>query len=446
LFWRTLVAAVALVVSAGVAQAQVAEPGSARLVPSFNLGIPDVNLLVRPPTQHTPYDLMAFEEGPLSEFAPNGTVVGDFTLFPSLTIEPGYNSNVFATPSDVKGDGFVTMAPELIAVERSPRDTLDVEVNAEINKFFTQTSQDNTNFSFGVGNGYEIDPGVLISAGASYEILHEDPAAELTVATQPTEYHVATGYLGFLQRPDRFGYRIEGTVSHYDYNSLQPVGGGPSISQTDQNYTYLNLVPTAYYQLTPTYTLFSRLSLNSYVYDLAKDFNGFNRNSYGGAVDFGTVIDITRELQGTAAAGVLYQKYEDSAFNDVVGPEIDIALAWTPEENELYGLHVTRSVQQSFARTEGTETFSATVTAAQVSADYLPEKNIVLHADAEYTRYDYQGASRTDQGPDARVNAMYFINRYLSTGPEFRYVQRFSDDPTARFTRFEVLYRVTAHY
>jgi hypothetical protein len=446
LFRRTLVAAVVLTLSAGATLAQVPEPGSARLVPSFNLGIPNINLLVRPPTLHTPYDLMAFEEGPLSEFAPNGAVVGDFTLFPSLTIEPGYNSNVFATPGDLKGDGFVTMAPELIVIDRSPRDVLDIEVNAEINKYFTQTGQDNTNFSFGVGNGYEIEPGVLISAGASYEILHEDPALEATVATQPTEYRVASGYVGFLQRPDRFGYRIEGAVSHYEYDSLQPLGGGPSISQDDQNYTYLNLVPTAYYQLTPTYTLFSRLSLNSYLYDLSKDAFGNNRTSYGGALDFGTVVDITRELQGTASAGVLYQKYEDSNFGHELGPEIDIALAWTPAEDQLYGLHVARSIQQSFARSENSETFSATATAAQVSADYLLERNLVLHGDAEYTRYAYQGSSRIDQGPDARVYATYFINRYLNTGPEFRYVQRFSNDPTARFTRFEILYRVTAHY
>ena len=446
MFRRALIAAVALMISASGVNAQVPEPGSARLVPTFNLGIPEVNLLVRPPTQHSPYNLMAFEEGPLSEFAPNGAVAGDFTLFPSLTVQPGYDSNVFATPSNVKGSGFITMAPELIAVDRSPRNVLDIETNAEINKYFAQSSQDNTNFSFGVGNGYEIDPGVLISAGASYEVLHEDPAQEAVAVTKPTEYYVASGYLGFLQRPDRFGYRIEGTVSDYEYNSLQPLGGGPSTSQADQNYTYLNLVPTAYYELTPTYTLFSRLSLNTYLYHLSKDSSGFERNSYGGEVDAGTVVDITRELQGTASAGVLYQKYEDPAFGHELGPAVDVALAWTPAENELYGLHVTRSIQQNFARSEGAETFSATVTAVQFSADYLPEKDLALHADAEYTRYGYQGASRTDQGPDARVYAYYFINRYISTGPEFRYIERFSDDPTARFTRFEILYRVTAQY
>jgi hypothetical protein len=392
---------------------------------------------------------MPYQQGALPEYSPHGTRVDGFTLYPSITGLPTYNSNVFATPNNAKGDAIMTVAPEFIGISRSERNALSFEVNAEFNQYVHYTDQNNTNASFGVGDVYEIAPGKLISGGASYGILHLDPAFEETVARQPTEYHVATGSFGFLQRPSRFGYMIDAVVNHFDFSPLRPASGG-TISQADNNYLSVVVAPTAFYELTPTYTLFSRLALNTYRYDQRRDRAGLRRDSYGGKFDVGTRIDITRTLVGEVFAGALYQKYVEPAFGDQLGPDFGAALGWSVTDETLIGLRVLRSIQQTRARsgsTEGTnESFSATESQINLSLDHLLFSNLLFHADAGYTQDDFQSGNRTDRQASGRIAMLNYVNRYINTGPEIDYIRRFSDLPEARYNRLLVMYRITGQF
>lgn len=417
--------------------------------PLYDLTLPTAEFLVRPPTQRAPHNIMPYELGALPEYSPRGVRIDGLTLYPSLSALPTYNSNVFATPNNAKSDAIMTVAPEFIGISRSERNTLDFEANAEFNQYVHYNDQSNTNASLGVGDVYELAPGRLISGGVSYDLLHLDPALEETVARQPTEYHVASASFGFLQRPTRFGYALDSVVSHFDYGPLHPASGG-TVSQADNDYLSVVLAPTAFYELTPIYTLFSRLALNTYIYDQHRDRAGLRRDSYGGKFDVGTRIDITRTLAGEVFAGVLYQKYVEPVFGDQLGPDFGAALGWSITDETLIGLRALRSIQQTRARsasTEGTsESFSATESQITLSVDHLLYSNLLLHADVGYTQDDFQTGNRTDRQANGRIAMLDYINRYINTGPEIDYIRRFSDLQEARYNRLLVMYRVTGQF
>lgn len=465
-FRRTLLATAIFCFSAGSALAQAPEGGAGFpfLMPPYTIGIPGttegglplpvptldfggptgVNI-ARPPTQQAPYNLMPYLQGALPEYEPRGVKVGGFTIYPSATFQAGYNSNVFGTPSNARGDGVLTFAPEVIALSRGTRNVLAIEAGGELNRYIEHSTLNNNNAALGLSDTYEIAPGKFISAGASHEIRHLDPALEESTVSEPTKYRITSASAGYLHEPDRFGYRLDALVSHFDYDPLHP-RGGRSISQSDRNYTLFTGAPTVFYQLTPLYTLFSRLTLNAHIYDEERDSAGFRRDSYGGTLDAGVAIDITQTLSGAVYVGALYQHYRDPRFGEQTAPNFGAALAWRATERSLYGVRVSRSIEETRVRPTA-EQFSALQTRVELSADYLLYPNFGLRFAPGYARLDFQGPTdRVDHEVDGVAAAYFFINRYASVGPEISYAHRYSDDPDARFSRGVALFRLTVQY
>lgn len=417
--------------------------------PYYDLFIRESEFVVRPPTQRAPHNIMPYQQGILPEYLPRGVRVDGLTLYPSVSVIPTYNSNVFATSNNAKGDGIITVAPEFIGISRGERNVFDFEATAEFNQYIHYTNQSNKNASLGFADAYELTPDKTVYGGASYELLHLNPALEETVARQPTEYRVAAATLGFVQQPSRFGYSFDTAFSHFDYGPLHSISGGTT-SQSDNDYLSIVMGPTVYYELTPSYTVFSRLSLNTYIYDQHRDRAGLRRDSYGGKFDIGTRVDITRTLSGEIFAGVLYQKYVESAFGDQIGPDFGAALGWTVTQETLLGMSAVRSITQTRARaasTSGTsESFSATSSQITFSVDHLLYSNLLLHADVGYAQDDFQTGNRTDRGATGRIAAINYVNRYINTGPEIEYNRRFSSLAEARYKALLVMYRITAQY
>ena len=404
-------------------------------------------LLVRPPTLQAPSNLAPYSEAPLPEYTPQGMQApGRFTVFPSVTAGPAYNSNVFGVPSGAKDDLVWRIGPELIGVQRGSRNVLALEAVSEILKYHRFSSLDTSNLSLGFGDAYEIVPGRFVSFGAGYEFLHLDPEFEEAAARSPSEFHVASAQFGILQEAARFGYRIDTTVHHFDFLPLHPLSGG-QINQTDNNYTLAQVVPTVFYQLTPTYTAFTRLTANVNWYDKRRDSSGIRRDSWGGAADIGLLVNITRTLAGDVYVGALYQHYLDPVQGDQIGPDFGGGLGWSVSEATLVGLHVDRSIEQTRARALGSpQNFSATVTRVTAFVEHLLYPNLLFHGDIGLTQLEFSNPDRTDYEAEGRAGVRHYVNRYFYLGPELSYVKRFSDDPTARFNRFLAAFRVTAQF
>jgi hypothetical protein len=413
-------------------------------VPTLDFGLLGTNI-IRPPTQQAPYNLMPYAQGALPEYEPLGITAGTFTVYPSATLQVGYNSNVFGTASGARADGIVTIAPEVIAISRGTRNALAIEAGGEFNRYLEYSSLKNDNGFIGLSDTYEIAPGKFISGGLSHELRHLDPAREETTVREPTKYRVSSMSAGFLNEPDRFGYRLDGLVSYFDYGPEHPIGGG-SISQDDRDFTLITAAPTVFYQLTPLYTVFSRLTLNAHVYDADRDSAGFQRDSYGGTFDVGVAVDITRALSGSVYVGVLHQRYRDDRLGEQTAPNFGAALGWRATERSLYGIGISRSIEETRIRPTA-EQFSALQTRVELSADYLLYPNVGLRIVPSYTRLDFQGpADRTDNEFDVFAAAYYFINRHARFGPEISFVHRDSDEPEARFERIVGLLRFTIQY
>jgi hypothetical protein len=404
------------------------------------------DLLVRPPTR-PPSNPGPYSPALVPEYSPRGVQApGGFTVFPSVTAGAAYDSNVFALPSGAREDVVWTIAPELIGIQRGSRNVLALEAVSEILKYHRFTGLDTSNLSFGFGDAYEIAPDKFVSFGGGYEFLHLDPEREETAARSPSEFHVASAQFGIVQEAARFGYRVDTTVHHYDFLPLHPLAGG-QIDQTENNYTVAQVAPVIFYQLTPNYTAFSRLSANINWYDKRRDSSGIRRDSWGGTLDFGVVINITQTLTGDVYVGALYQHYLDPGQGNQIGPDFGAGLTWSVSELTRVALNVDRSIEQTRSRALGTpQNFSATVTHATAAVDSLLYPNLLFHADVGLSQLEFSQPSRTDYEVGGRVEIRHYVNRYLHLGPEVAYVNELSSNAAARFDRLIAAFRVATQF
>ena len=70
-------------------------------------------------------------------------------------------------------------------------------------------------------------------------------------------------------------------------------------------------------------------------------------------------------------------------------------------------------------------------------------RNVVLSADAGYTRDDFSGIDRTDDTIDLGAGASYLINRNFSIDAGYVFTKRWSDDSEEEFDRNVIRVGVT---
>ena len=71
-------------------------------------------------------------------------------------------------------------------------------------------------------------------------------------------------------------------------------------------------------------------------------------------------------------------------------------------------------------------------------------RNVLLNANADYTRADFEGTSRSDDIFGLGAGVTYLINRNFSVDATYRWSKRESDDNAAEYTRNIVVLGVTA--
>ena len=200
------------------------------------------------------------------------------------------------------------------------------------------------------------------------------------------------------------------------------------------------------YQLSPRIGTFVQGNVSYRDYDEDQIINGeeADRSSTGYRAAVGTTVDITSILFGEMSFGYEGRNYETSELKDSGGFGANGALTWnvTPLTSVI--------LDASSGADETTVTFEGDTAEAdlenQVGLDVTHEllRNVLLNANARYTRDDFQGTSRVDNTYDFGGGVTYLINRNLSVDATYRFTTRDSDDGEAEFDRNLVLVGITA--
>lgn len=351
-----------------------------------------------------------------------GLRVGSFIVNPNVELDGTYNSNVYGTTKDVKGDLFFTESPAVSVRSNWNNNSLNFDASGAFHQYVQLTTEDTNDASTDINGRYDISTGVYLYGLAGYQLLHEDRTSPNAVfGKNPTQYQVGTGDFGYVHEIGRLGFRTDFKVQSYAYyNSTS--SSGLTLDQTYRDYTGYKVTPKLTYEIVPGYHAFVQASGN-YRYYNSLDPSGIDRTSYGWEVDAGTAISLGRVINGDVFVGYISQEYKDHVLVPVHGPGFGGDLLWNVTQQTSVHLLVARTVEESTV--VGSSGILQTIANLSLEHEFL--RNVLGSANVGYTMQDFEGLGRTDDYLSGGISGKYLLNRNWSVGLDASYTQRTSN-------------------
>ena len=248
---------------------------------------------------------------PRPDYDALGIRQGSFIIHPSFSAAGVYDSNIFATSGGAVSDFYADLAPSISINSDWSRHSIGASLSEESKLYASHTTENVNNFTANAGGRYDIQNQVYVVGAAAYTLTHEDRSSpDAALGKDPTEYKQSIGYLGFVHQPGRLGFRVDGTLTSYDYNNAVNGVTGDTIDQQFRDRIEYVIAPRVSYEIIPGYRAFVRFVGNERQYNAIDPSVGVKRNSHGWEVDAGTAVEITRLITGEIYAGYLEQDYQ----------------------------------------------------------------------------------------------------------------------------------------
>lgn len=339
---------------------------------------------------------------PRPELDPLGVRAGSFLIFPKVEAGTAYQTNVYAVPDNETGDFIFTLSPSVVARSDFSRHALTFEAGAEIGRYLDETSENYFDYRAIATGRLDVGAGGAATGRIGHFKNHEDRGDpdEVTSASEPVEYSLTLGEVGYRQRFNRISAGIGASAEWIDYEDVSLIGGGTS-DQDDRDRWEYSTNARVGYEIQSGFEAFLRGTYSVIEYDR----ESVNRDSDGYEIVVGSDFDLTGLLTGTAYAGYLARDFDNPAFEDPDGLAFGVDLDWSVTQLTTVRATAERTIEES------TSTSSRERTEFGIGVDHELLRNLILQADAVYRLDDFVGSTREDDFYTVGVGAIYTLNR-----------------------------------
>jgi hypothetical protein len=368
-------------------------------------------------------------------YAPLGIRAGSFLIFPSLGVSETYNDNVFANPHNTKDD-YITLLHPLVQVQSNfSRHSLNLTAGGNIGLYANHPDEDYQDAFIQSNGRLDVTRDNYVDGALNFGRAHEgrdDPE------NNPNQKHVPEIYqygssLSYTHLFSRLNVQATGTFARADYGPNQD-------SDRDQN-SYTGELRTGFF-VSPSINTYIFGNYNVVNRDQKVDSGGVERDTKSWGVGAGAAVELTHLITSDVRIGYTRQTYAEGSFNDNDGVGYALDLTWTP--TQLTTVRATGGGNFVPTSSQGSDTQSNFRSTAGVSVDHELLRNVHLGAHVNYTRDDFSGPSRTDNGVVVGGGVTYDLNRNLSVDAGYSYQQRWSDLPDDEFSRNLISIGLTA--
>lgn len=379
------------------------------------------------------------QDRPKPDYDPLGIRGGSFFFFPSLSVEGGYDSNVFATDNNTDDDIFADVSPSLRVVSNFGRHALNFSL-VNTNRFYATETDDNYQDIAGTATGrLDITRQDILNGYVGLARRHEDRSSpDDTTGDEPTIFYTGQAGTAYRHNFNRLFGVVGADAYRLDFDSSQD---DPNNDRDRWTYRFSTRLG---YELSPSFNVFGDGGYSLVRYDTRPDNDGFDRNSNGWDVGVGTQIDFTGVLWGEARLGYASRNIEDSDLDDPHGPTFSTTMNWNVTQLTTLELLIGGAILETTVSENGE--FASANLQQQIQFDVTHElrRNIMLTGSLGYIRDNFEGISRDDNYYMAGVGASYLLNRNLSLDANFSFDKRDSSADDENFMRNVFRVGVTA--
>ncbi len=361
-----------------------------------------------------------------------GIAWGSFLLFPEISADATFDTNIYATRTDEKDDWIWSLTPSVEL--RSDWDKHQLQATAGVtgSRYQTNTSQNTDDYWFKTHGLLDLSEQTNVYAGAGYSRNHEDRSSpDIAASNEPTIFNDTNAFIGIFHDFGPANVRFGGTTSYLDYDNVQN-DLGATIINDDRDRDVTTVGGRASYELSPSTQLFVQALGNQRDYRHTPDVpGGYKRNSDGMQVDVGTAFNINRKIVGEAYVGTRTQDYEDDRLPDISIPDVGGELRWHVSPWTTYRVSMDRSIEETVLA--GASAYVNTSGSASVEHDL--GAHTTATASLTYGENNFHGIDRTDQYSAAGLGVKHYLDNAVYIGASYDFYRRGSNDLDANYGR-----------
>ena len=371
---------------------------------------------------------------PRPDYQAQGVQAGGFTIFPSLTISPEYDDNIFASDKGKVSDEVTLIAPAVSARSDWARDEVDAYARLTSDVYASQSGESTTDYQFGANGRLDILSQDNVSGGVNYGHFTESRTAENTVedSSSPVQYQSYGGNLSTLQVLNRLRFSESVGVSRFDFENTTSFNG-QFLSQAYRNDTNVFASGRADYALSPELALSLAESFSDTIYDQKPPAALLDRDFTSSETTIGADFDINRLVRGQIQVGYLHDSYTSAVFKPVSGPAAHARVEYFLSGLTTITANIDRSVLDSADPTSSSDVQSV----GGLRVDHELLRNVILSGQGSYETDMFQGIDRTDHRVSFSASGTYLINRHLGLTGAYSFLDETSDG-SARITPYTV--------
>ncbi|MDI4234930.1 outer membrane beta-barrel protein [Bradyrhizobium sp. Arg237L] len=373
-------------------------------------------------------------------YEPVGIRSGSWMFNPSLITGGFFDSNVFASNTDIRSDVAAVVEPSLRAHSLWERHGLDLKLDAQETVYKQNSSLNQTNASL-KGNGW-IDIAHDMALLGSFQIAHlNEGVGSLSSpanAIAPTPYNLYSGDVTLRKEFNRLTTSVGFRTDSYDFGSTVSQDGR-TINQDARDGQIYSLHSRIDYAFSDTLGWFGSAEGN------VRELRGQPLqplSSQGYRALTGVTLGLTRLLTGEIGFGYVQQQFVDPTVGTIAGPTYRARLTWSP--TRMVDVHF--NAEQIVTETSDTSATGVLANAVQLGLDYELRRNVIVSFYGGYESDRFFGQPRKDQVTTSDARVKYLLNRFAAIAVYYRFTSRESNIPTFSYDKHLVGLNVTTQF
>ena len=352
----------------------------------------------------------------LPAFSAQGVSVGDFDVFPGLSIGGLYTSNIFADNTRRRSDVAVVVRPELTVRTSAGPYQLAAYGRGDVRRYAGHGSENTEEALGGLQGSVAVGALSSITAGASYGSLVEPryAADSPSNAAKPLEYTALDGFAAATIEGAATRLIVRGDVSRLRFGDTPSLTGGDLFTRDRDRTRYQGLVRLER-ALSPAVSIYGAATANRIDYRITD-----TRDSKGYGLYLGSNFEVTALLRGDVRVGYIRQIFDLRGVRNISGLGALGTLVFSPNRLWTFTAHGESSVQDSGV--PGTN--GLLHRGGSVRADNELRRYLIVSLEGGYFEDTYRGLPRRDKLPYADVSATYLSRNHWNARLGYRYLAR----------------------
>lgn len=390
------------------------------------------------------------------DYSALGVRSGGFLFHPEISAEGKFDSNIFADNANEVDDFIAIISPSFRLQSDTNNNSFSIFAGADIGKYSDNSNEDYEDFNVGASARIDISRGTNIFADLSFDEKHEDRGSpDESSQLAPTIYSTLTAKAGFKRDEGLLSFAVDGSYAKSDYDDVGTTGQVGFLENDDRDRETLTGTVRLGYDLNEDYEAFVKFTAVKVDYDNSQLEGGPRRDNDGWDIVGGAAFDISGKSKGEFYVGYIKRDWDSAtlaADGNVSDFTFGASLLWVGDLTSLK-LSVDRGVTETTAQpndfvdqTDDPSAAGLLTTRFGARVEHELQRNLLLSADASFTKMDFVNTFRKDDVIDAGVGFKYLVNRTFSLNADYKYGERASDQPFSDYDRHSFMVSLTAQW